>query len=109
MNKVVKQIATEKIVEEIVKNIAKDSTDEDLPDLIQDIYLTLLEKDEEWLQGIYDRGQINYFISRIVKNNINSKTSRWYYIYKMKKKRTDRIDNGATAYEKGERTKYDTD
>lgn len=108
MNKVVEQIAKEKIVEEIVKNIAKDSTDEDLPDLINDIYLTLLEKDEELLNGIYERNQIRYFISRIAMNNLNSKTSPFYYKYKLKKKITNRIDE-TTATEKGERTKYDTD
>lgn len=93
MNKVVEQIAKQKIVEEIVYNIAKDTTDEDLHDLVQDVFMTLLEKDEDWLDGIYDRGQIRYLISRIVTNNINSKTSRFYYNYKKNKLKQISLDD----------------
>lgn len=93
MNKVVEQIAKQKIVEEIVYNIAKDTTDEDLHDLVQDVYMTLMEKDEDWLEGIYDRGQIRYLISRIVTNNINSKTSRFYYNYKKNKLKQISLDD----------------
>ena len=93
MNKTVEAIAKEKVVEEIVGNVAKDSKDEDLKDLVQDVYMTLMEKDEDLLQSIYDRGQINYFITRLVMNNINSVTSRFYYMYKKHKLNNIPIDD----------------
>lgn len=92
MNKIIEILAKQHIVEDIVKNVAKDSRDEDLPDLCQDIYMTLMEKDEDWLIGIYERGQINYFITRLVMNNINSVTSRFYYLYKKNKLKQTSID-----------------
>lgn len=105
MNKIVSKIAEERIVENIISNIYKNSNDEDLKDLSIDIYLELLEKDEDCLLGIYERGQINYYITRIVLNNINSKTSRYYYLYKKNKSVTTPIDESNT--EKGERADYD--
>ena len=105
MNKLIDKIAKDRVVEGIIKNVAKDSKDEDLRDLANDIYLELLEKSEDCLLAIYERGQINYYITRIVLNNINSKTSRYYYIYKKNKSVTTPIDD-ANA-EKGERADYD--
>lgn len=92
------------MVENIIANIAKNTTDEDLKDLANDIYLELLEKNEELLVGIYERGQMNYYITRIVINSINSKTSRFYYIYKKNKAVQSSIDD---TIEKGERADYD--
>lgn len=94
------------MVESIIANIAKNTTDEDLRDLANDIYLELLEKSEDLLVGIYERGQMNYYITRIVINNINSKTSRFYYLYKKNNAIQSSIDD---TIEKGERADYDTD
>lgn len=94
------------MVENIIANIAKNTTDEDLKDLANDIYLDLLEKNEELLAGIYERGQMNYYITRIVINSINSKTSRFYYLYKKNNAIQSSIDD---TIEKGERADYDTD
>jgi hypothetical protein len=64
-----------------------------------------MEKGEDMLNGIYERGQINYYLTRIVLNNINSKTSRFYYTYKKNKAVTTPIEDANT--EKGERADYD--
>ena len=93
MNKAVEKIAREKIVEGIVTNVVRNDKDEDYRDLINEIYLTLLEKDEECIEAIYDRGQISYFITRTVLNNINSKTSPWYYKYRKNKKVTASMED----------------
>jgi len=105
MKKIVEKIANDGMVEKIIKNIAINTNDEDLVDFSQDVYMTLLEKDQDWLEGIYERGQMNYFITRIVLNNINSKTSRFYYLYKKNKSVTTPIDESNA--EKGERADYD--
>lgn len=93
MNKLIEQLAKDKVIEGIVKNVAKDSTDEDLKDLCQDLYMTLMEKDEEWIAGIFEREQINYYITRLAMNNINSTTSRFFYNYKHKKQKEVNIDD----------------
>ena len=103
MNHTVEQIAKERIVEEIVGNITKNSKEEEYRDLINDIYLTLLEKSEETLKPIYERNQIRYYVTRIATNNIKSKTSPFFYAYNrynLKKSNTDGIPD------KGEEPEY---
>lgn len=76
-NEVVNIIAREKMVETIVSNIAK-SDDDLLNDLVQEIYLDLLQKDDEKIVKLYQSNQIRYFITRIVINNIHSKNSPYW-------------------------------
>ena len=76
-NEVVNIIAKERMVETIVSNIAK-SSDDLLNDLIQEIYLDLLQKDEDKIVKLYQSNQIRYFITRIVINNIHSKNSPYW-------------------------------
>ena len=105
MNKIVEKIAKEGLVESIIRNITKNSKDEDLRDLANDIYLELLEKPENILLCIYERNQIQYYLTRIVLNNVNSKTSRFYYKYcRWDLKKTD-----GDMPEVGEREKFDSE
>ena len=76
-NEVVNIIAKERMVETIVSNIAK-SSDDLLNDLVQEIYLDLLQKDEDKIVKLYESNQIRYFITRIVINNIHSKNSPYW-------------------------------
>ena len=76
-NEVVSIIAKEKVVEQIVSNIAK-SADDLLNDLVQEIYLDLLEKDEDKIVKLYESNQIRFFITRIVINNLHSKNSPYW-------------------------------
>ena len=111
MKTIVEKIANEKTVETVIKNITKDSKDEDLKDLANDIYLELLEKPAELLEAIYDRDQMNYYITRIVMNNINSKTSRFYYRYRLHKLKELSIDDPNISLTRptdyGQRAEYD--
>lgn len=77
-NDVIAIIAKERMVETIVSNIAK-SSDDLLNDLIQEIYLDLLQKDDAKIVKLYETNQIHYFITRIVINNIHSKNSPYWY------------------------------
>lgn len=96
MNKAVETIAKEGIVEEIVRNITKDSNDEDYKDLISDIYLALLEKDEATIEEMIQNKQIHFYISRMVVNNIYSCTSPFFYNYRKNKLKEFPIDEIAT-------------
>lgn len=103
---IIEKIAKDKIIEQIIRNVTKNHS-EDYNDLAQDLYSVLLEKDCDLIEEIYEKGQLNYYITRLVINNINSKTSRFYYTYRKNKSITNSIED-ANA-ETGERAKYDRD
>lgn len=75
----VKKLFEQHKVEEIIGNITKSPPDEDL---VQDIYLTLLEKDQDLLKELADKKQLIFYLTKIITNNIRSKTSPYYYKYK---------------------------
>ena len=81
---IIDEISKQKIVEEIVYNIG-DRGDEDLKDLIQDIYINLLEKEDSLIENLYSTNQLKFYIIRMVVNNIHSKNSPYYAKYKKDK------------------------
>ncbi len=83
-NQIVEHIAKEGFLKETIEYIArKTMTQEDtLNDLEQDIWLQLLEMDNEKLNQLYQTGQWQFFLTRIVINNIRSNTSPYYRIYR---------------------------
>lgn len=74
------RIANERLVEDISKNIGVSPKYFD--DFVQEIYLILLEYDQEKLQAIYEKGDINFFLTRIIKNQWCSTTSPFYRKYR---------------------------
>lgn len=81
---IIDEISKNKIVEEIVYNIG-DRGDEDLKDLIQDIYINLLEKEDSLIENLYSTNQLKFYIVKMVINNIHSKNSPYYTKYKKDK------------------------
>lgn len=77
---IIEQLANEKTVEKIISNCGISGPNG--KDLAQDVYVSLLLKPEELIEEIYDRGEIVFYISRMVTNNINSKTSPFYNTYR---------------------------
>lgn len=81
MMNVIEEIAKRKEVEAICANIGIEGTD--LEDLSQMIYLMLLEyQDQERLVDMYARGELRFFIARMLTNNYFSITSPWYQVYR---------------------------
>lgn len=74
------RIANERLVEDISKNIGVSPKYFD--DFVQEIYLVLLEYDQEKLEAIYEKGDINFFLTRIIKNQWCSTTSPFYRKYR---------------------------
>ena len=89
--KIIDEISKDKLVEEIVYNIG-DRGDEDLKDLIQDIYINLLEKEDDLIETLYSTNQLKFYIIRMVVNNIHSKNSTYYTKYKKDKKDKVKIE-----------------
>ena len=80
---VVKRLADDCTVEKIVYKMLSGSKNRmDAPDdLIQDIYIYLLEKDDSKIVDLYTRGELGYFILRMVRNQLISDHSYYYYQY----------------------------
>lgn len=81
---------------EIIDELSKDSTVEkiiykllpasknrfDCPeDLVQDIYVLLLEKDDKLIIDLYNKGELGYYLLKIAKNQLLSANSPYYYKY----------------------------
>ena len=77
---VVEYIARSKLIEECIKVVTGGVWRSEYDDLVQDILIELL--DQEKIVSLYQRGQLKYFIMRIIRNNIQSNTSRFFYRYR---------------------------
>lgn len=76
---IIDKLARNRVVEDMIKNMNIN----DYPDdLAQEIYLILLEYDKEKIEEMYNKNQINFFISRIITNQAFSKNSPFYLNYK---------------------------
>ena len=80
---VINIIAREHLVERIVNKLLSSSKNPfDCPeDLIQDIYLLLLQKNDDLIVNLYNKGEIGYYLLRVVRNQLLSKNSSYYYTY----------------------------
>lgn len=90
-NDVIGKLAKERLVETIVSNIAKTNSDV-LNDLSQNIYLDLLEKDEQKIVKLYESNQIRFFVVRMILNNLFSKNSPFYQTFRKNANLTVDID-----------------
>ena len=77
---IVELIVRRSLLDNIIKQVTNNSADPDLLDLKQDVLLSLLVDDK--LSMVYGNNQLNFYLARIVMNNIASKTSPYYRIYK---------------------------
>jgi hypothetical protein len=79
---IVQEMASARMVEAMVQNIAHQSLSPDLKDLCQMIYLILLEYDEEKLQDLWLNNQMNFFIARIIVNQYRSSNSPFHTTFR---------------------------
>lgn len=87
---IVNEIASARMVEAMVKNIAHQQLDSDLKDLVQMVYLILLEYDEVKLQDLWQNNQMTFFLARIVINQFRSSNSPYHTIFrKFQERSTD--------------------
>lgn len=86
-NRIIKELATNKVVEELCCNMGAEQAY--LDDLVQEIYLILLEYNEDKLIKMFERKQLKFFIVRIIMNQYFSKNSPFYKKYKMYDQKQD--------------------
>lgn len=90
-------IAREHLVEKIVYKLLPCSKNPfDYPqDLIQDIYLILLNCDENLIVSLYNKGELGFYILRIARNQLLSVNSKYYYTYIKFRANSDDITQAA--------------
>ena len=80
VEKVVELVAKEGWVEECIKTVSGGVWRSEYNDLVQDILIELL--DQEKVVSLFQKDQLRYYVMRIVRNNLQSCTSRFYYRYR---------------------------
>lgn len=79
---IIDQLARERRVETMLANIAKKPVSGNLEDLCQMVYLILLEYDGTKIEDLWENGQINFFIARILLNQYKSSNSPFYKLFR---------------------------
>ena len=76
-------IAKEHLVERVIFKLLPASKNRfDYPDdLVQDIYLLLLEKEEDLIVNLFNKGEIGFYILKIARNQLLSANSPYYCMY----------------------------
>ena len=80
VEEVVELVAKEGWVEECIKTVSGGVWRSEYNDLVQDILIELL--DQEKVVSLFQKDQLRYYVMRIVRNNLQSATSRFYYRYR---------------------------
>lgn len=80
-NEVIDILARSKTVETLLGKISHGSFPH-LDDLAQDIYLSLLLKDDDKIVSMYNDKQLLFYIIRIIRNNLYSTTSPYWRQYR---------------------------
>ena len=92
---IINEIANNGLVEEIINGVSysKFENTENIKDLAQDIYLQLLQMDNTKINELYFKKQLHFWVTRIITNNIHSKTSPYYYQYKKVQRQSVSIED----------------
>ena len=80
---VVDIIAKEHLVDRIVNKLLSSSKNpfDCSEDLIQEIYLLLLQKDDDLIVNLYNKEEIGFYLLKIARNQLLSVNSKYYYTY----------------------------
>ena len=78
LNQIVEELAKDKVFEELIDNISKGKIKHS-QDLAQDLYLALLSKNEAFIQKLYEANDLRWFLVTMVRNNVLSVNSPYYY------------------------------
>lgn len=90
---IVERLARERRVETMVENIARQPLDADLQDLAQMVYVILLEYDEDKLRDLWEHGQMQFFIARVIINQYRSVNSPFYKLFRKYARKAEDIES----------------
>lgn len=75
---IIKELAERRTVEAIARRICKTAPSK-IADLVQLVYLALLETESKKIEQLHTNGEIEHYIARIVINQYYSEHSRYHY------------------------------
>ena len=76
-------------------------------DLIQDLYLILLQKDDDLIVNLYNKDEIGFYLLKIARNQLLSKNSPYYTKYIKLGANSDDLTQAAnTIFEEDRRRVY---
>ena len=80
---IIDELCKNATVEKIVNKLLSSSKNPfDCPeDLIQDVYLLLLQKDEDLIVNLYNKGELGFYLLKVVRNQLLSTNSPYYTKY----------------------------
>ena len=92
-------IARDHLVDRIVTKLLSSSKNQfDCPeDLIQDLYLILLGKDDDLIVNLYEKGELAYYLLKIARNQLLSKNSPYYTKYIKLRAQSDDLTQAANT------------
>lgn len=81
---IVGSLAKERFIEKCFRKmkICQGESQFNLNDLSQDLYFSLLDKDDELITGLYDRQELAFYVTAMITNMVMSKSSPYYINYK---------------------------
>jgi hypothetical protein len=88
---IVAALGKERRVETMVSNIARRPLSPDLQDLAQIVYTILLTYDPEKIIDLYEHNEINYFIARVITNQMQMRRSQYDIAITRYQRRTEQL------------------
>ena len=94
---IVDELSRSNTVEKIIYKLLPASKNRfDCPeDLIQEIYLLLLQKDDDLIVNLYNKDEIGFYLLKIARNQLLSKNSPYYTKYIRFLANCDELEKGA--------------
>lgn len=92
-NQIINELARNKVIEKLVANISPEDNSPDNQDLSQLTYLALLEKPNSLIEDLHSKGELIFYVIRIITKNVYSTTSPYYRAIKKFKNKTTDIDD----------------
>lgn len=98
-------ISREHLVEKLVFKLLPASKNRfDCPeDLIQDVYIMVYDKDENLIVDLYNKGELGFYLLKVIKNQLLSDHSYYYYKYIKFGVQSDDISKAAHIIEEDRR------
>lgn len=88
---IIEEMARNRVVEELLSTQTQHKGNPYIEDLAQDIYVILLREDAGLIERLYEEGSLMYYTIRIMKNNLYSTTSEFFYKYQKFRKLTNEL------------------
>lgn len=78
---VVEEVARTKLIQECILIVTGGVWRFEFDDLVQDLLVEFLGQGKK-IVDLYKKGELKYYVVRVIRNNLQSSTSRFYYRYR---------------------------